>query len=111
VGRHFRGMGLSASRSVRKTDVDILAWARGDCAAMIDSLKTRLSNRPLFVVGHSLGGQIIAMIPNRKLIDGAIIIASGERSLARNASAISDSFANNSREVWGRSFRDGWSNV
>ncbi len=54
---------------------------------MIETLKVRLPDRPLFVVGHSLGGQLIGMIPNRDLIDGVVMVASGSgywRDTAQN---------------------------
>jgi predicted alpha/beta hydrolase len=73
----YRGMGLSAPRSLKDCDATITSWAEEDCAAMIDALKSRLPNRPLFVVGHSLGGQLIGMIPNRRNIDGVVLVASG----------------------------------
>ncbi|HYM36522.1 MAG TPA: alpha/beta fold hydrolase, partial [Steroidobacteraceae bacterium] len=73
----YRGMGMSAPASLRGFNVDVSGWAEIDCVAMIESLKTRLPNRQLFVVGHSLGAQLIGMIPNRNLIDGAVMVASG----------------------------------
>lgn len=73
----YRGMGLSAPRSLKTCDATITSWAEDDCTAMIDTLKSRLPNRPLFVIGHSLGGQLIGMIPNRRNIDGVILVASG----------------------------------
>lgn len=73
----YRGIGQSAPRSLRDARVDISDWAHGDTATMIATLKQRLPNRPLFVVGHSLGAQLVGMIPNRQLIDGVIIVASG----------------------------------
>jgi len=73
----YRGMGLSAPKSLRDARVNIVDWARGDCAIMIDTLKARAPERPLFVVGHSLGGQLVGMIPNRHFIEGVVIVASG----------------------------------
>jgi len=73
----YRGIGQSAPRSLRHTSVDILDWAHGENATMLATLKQRAPDRPLFVVGHSLGGQLVGMIPNRHLIDGVIIVASG----------------------------------
>jgi predicted alpha/beta hydrolase len=73
----YRGMGMSAPSSLRNIDVTVTHWAQYDCASMIEALKTRLPNRPLFVIGHSLGGQLIGMIPNRSAIDGAILAATG----------------------------------
>lgn len=73
----YRGIGLSAPRSLRACDVNILDWAHGETATMLAALKQRSPDRPLFVVGHSLGAQLVGMIPNRQLIDGVVIVASG----------------------------------
>jgi predicted alpha/beta hydrolase len=73
----YRGIGQSAPRSLRACHVDILDWAHGETATMLAALKQRAPDRPLFVVGHSLGAQLVGMIPNRQLIDGVVIVASG----------------------------------
>ena len=78
----YRGTGLSSPRnlrgeSLRQCKVNIGDWAEHDCAAIINLICTRTNNAPLFVVGHSLGGQIIGMIPNRDRLAGAFIVASG----------------------------------
>jgi len=73
----YRGIGLSISGPLSKIDLDILDWAQDDCRAMLDALQQRASDRPLFVIGHSLGAQILGLIPNRHLVDGALLIASG----------------------------------
>jgi predicted alpha/beta hydrolase len=73
----YRGIGLSAPRSLRGFEIDILDWARQDCAAVIDFAKGRVPNGPLYWVGHSLGGQLLGLIPNRHHIDRAITVATG----------------------------------
>ena len=69
----YRGTGLSRTGGLRGFKADILDWARLDCAAMIDALP----QRPLYWIGHSLGGQILAMVPNRNLVTKAITVATG----------------------------------
>lgn len=73
----YRGIGQSAPRSLREARVNILSWAQDETATMLAALKQRTPDRPLFVVGHSLGAQLVGMIPNRHLIDGVVIVASG----------------------------------
>jgi predicted alpha/beta hydrolase len=46
-------------------------------AAMIDALAAQSSGMPLYWVGHSLGGQILALVPNRERIAKAVTIATG----------------------------------
>jgi predicted alpha/beta hydrolase len=73
----YRGVGLSAPSSLRGFEIDIVDWARQDCAAVIDFIKGRLPPAPLYWVGHSLGGQLLGLIPNRHLIDRVLTIATG----------------------------------
>ena len=73
----YRGMGLSAPTTLRSCRVDVGDWAQVDCKAMIESLRARAPACKLFVVGHSLGAQIVGMIPNRQAIDGVVMVASG----------------------------------
>jgi len=69
----YRGTGLSRLRELRGFRADIFDWARLDCAAMIDALP----HRPLYWIGHSLGGQILALVPNHRLVTKAVTVATG----------------------------------
>jgi predicted alpha/beta hydrolase len=69
----YRGTGFSRPRTLRGFKADILDWARLDCAAMIDALP----ERPLYWIGHSLGGQILALTPNQKAVTKAVTVATG----------------------------------
>ncbi len=73
----YRGIGLSAPASLRGFEVDILGWATQDCAAVIELAKAQLPDRPLYWVGHSLGGQLLGLIPNRHKIDRVMTVATG----------------------------------
>jgi len=76
----FRGMGLARPRpqgSLRGFDVDLLGWARVDCAAMVDQVRREAPGQPLTWLGHSLGGQILPFVPNREAVAKMITVASG----------------------------------
>ena len=73
----YRGTGLSRSGTLRGFKADILDWARLDCAAMVDTLSSQAPGRPLYWIGHSLGGQILALVPNCERISKAVTIATG----------------------------------
>jgi predicted alpha/beta hydrolase len=73
----YRGIGLSAPRSLRGFEIDINDWATEDCAAVIDFVKARLPESPLYWLGHSLGGQLLGLIPNRNRIDRVMTVAAG----------------------------------
>ncbi len=73
----YRGIGESAPASLRGFDVDIVGWAKEDCAAVIEYLKARHPHTPLYWIGHSLGGQLLGLIPNRDKIDRVMTVATG----------------------------------
>jgi predicted alpha/beta hydrolase len=73
----YRGIGRSAPDSLRGFEIDIRDWAQQDCVAVIDFVKARAPHLPLYWIGHSLGGQLIGLIPNRERIDRVITIATG----------------------------------
>ncbi len=72
----YRGIGLSAPPSLRGFPVNIFDWAE-DCAAVIEAVKAQLPDAPLHWIGHSLGGQLLGLIPNRARIDRVITVATG----------------------------------
>jgi predicted alpha/beta hydrolase len=69
----YRGTGLSRPGELRGFKADIFDWARLDCAAMIDALP----RQPLYWIGHSLGGQILGLVPNKHRVAKAITVATG----------------------------------
>jgi predicted alpha/beta hydrolase len=73
----YRGTGLSRRGSLSRFDADILDWARLDCAAVLESLSQLAPNRPLYWIGHSLGGQILPFVPNLGLVAKILTIATG----------------------------------
>lgn len=72
----YRGIGLSAPPSLRGFPVNIFDWAE-DCASVIDAVKSQLPDAPLHWIGHSLGGQLLGLIPNRARIDRVVTVATG----------------------------------
>jgi predicted alpha/beta hydrolase len=73
----YRGTGLSRHGGLRGFKADIFDWARLDCAAMVEETSRRANGAPLYWIGHSLGGQILALVPNRERISKAITVATG----------------------------------
>jgi predicted alpha/beta hydrolase len=73
----YRGTGRSRTGPLRGFKADILDWARLDCAAMIEVLGNKNPGVPLYWIGHSLGGQILALVPNRERIAKAVTVATG----------------------------------
>lgn len=84
----YRGMGLSRRGGLRGFQADILDWARLDCAAMLDTLGARYPEQPLFWLGHSLGGQILGLVPNHRRLAGAVTVAAGSGYWRENAAPL-----------------------
>lgn len=85
----YRGMGASRptshARSLRGFEADIVTWAERDAAGALAWLKGRAPDAPLHWIGHSLGGQILGLLPNRGLVDSAVTVASGSGYWRENA--------------------------
>lgn len=73
----YSGTGLSQSNNLRDTSVTISDWANFDCTAMIEAISVKAGEKALYWIGHSLGGQILGMVPNLNPITKVINIASG----------------------------------
>ncbi|HWK74064.1 MAG TPA: alpha/beta fold hydrolase [Povalibacter sp.] len=80
----YRGVGLSAPSSLRGFRMDIFDWAH-DCAAAIDLVGERWPATPLFWLGHSLGGQLLGLIPNRERIHRIMTVAAGNGYWLQNS--------------------------
>lgn len=81
----YRGIGASRRGGLRGFRADIFDWARFDCAAMLDELAARVPDVPLYWIGHSLGGQILAFVPNRERLAKVITVATGSGYWRENA--------------------------
>jgi predicted alpha/beta hydrolase len=84
----YRGFGLSHTGSLRGFEIDIVDWARFDCAAAVEELAMRVPRKPILWIGHSLGGQIIPFVPNRDRIAKFIMIATGSGYWRENPTAL-----------------------
>jgi len=84
----YRGAGASVperyKRSLRGFKADLFTWAERDYNSALRAAKDWHPDVPLLVVGHSLGGQLPGLLPDRDLIDGIITVASGSGYWRRN---------------------------
>jgi predicted alpha/beta hydrolase len=81
----LRGIGASSPKSLRGFEADILTWARLDCAAALALARSLAKGLPLIWIGHSLGGQILAMTPGNESVSAALTVASGVGYWRENA--------------------------
>ncbi len=84
----YRGTGLSRRGSLRGFDADIVDWARLDCTAMVESLSARARDKPLYWIGHSLGGQILPFVPSRDRVAKMVTVATGSGYWRENSAPL-----------------------
>jgi predicted alpha/beta hydrolase len=89
----YRGTGLSRPAALRGFKADIFDWARLDCTAMLEAILTVAPAKPLFWIGHSLGGQILPFVLKGELISKAVIVAAGSGYWRENSAPLR-------RRVW-----------
>ena len=73
----YRGIGHSRRGSLRQLNADVLTWAEQDTGAMVAFVLECCSNRPLLWVGHSLGGQILPLVPGHEHVKAMVTVAAG----------------------------------
>jgi predicted alpha/beta hydrolase len=73
----YRGIGQSRRGAMRAVKADVLTWARQDTGAMVAFLRERCGDRPLLWVGHSLGGQVLALVPGHEHVRAMVTVAAG----------------------------------
>lgn len=80
----YRGMGESRLGPLRSCEADLNTWVRCDFDAMVRHARACDADLPLFVLGHSLGGQTTPLLPSAPQVDGLINIAVGSGALRHN---------------------------
>lgn len=73
----YRGIGQSAPRSLRHYRASIDDWIRYDYEAAIRAARARAGAAPVFVVGHSLGAQLLALLPSAPEVSALVAVAGG----------------------------------
>lgn len=71
----YRGVGESVMDAKAARGVSLEQWACEDLALVIAAAMTANPGIPILVVGHSFGGQVIALPENRHAIFAALLIA------------------------------------
>jgi predicted alpha/beta hydrolase len=75
----LRGQGLSSERARTGADFGYREILELDLPAAAAALRARYPGRPLYIAGHSLGGQLGVFFAayRKELVDGVILIAAG----------------------------------
>jgi hypothetical protein len=70
----YRGIGGSRPATLRGYHPDMADWARQDLATAVAYAAAR---GPVYLAGHSFGGQAIGLLPNPQLLRAAYVVAVG----------------------------------
>ena len=80
----YRGMGESRIGPARACQADISDWITQDFDAVLTHAHGLSQGAPLFVLGHSLGGQIVPLLPSIRSVSAVVNIAVGSGALRHN---------------------------
>jgi len=87
----YRGVGASLPDTphggLRGFKADLSDWTR-DYEAVIDQARAALPGQPLYLVGHSLGGQLPGLLHNQHQVQGLLGIAAGSGYWRNTAPAL-----------------------
>lgn len=72
----YRGIGESAPANLKGFAADLKTWATKDMTDAFDWLSQKHAGEPLFILGHSMGGQLIGLMHNSSLADGILLVGS-----------------------------------
>lgn len=85
----YRGTGASRpAGSLRGFQANIDDWAQLDCAAVIDHVSAAHPGLPICWIGHSVGAQILGMIPNHGRLTAMLSVAAGSGYHRYNATPL-----------------------
>ena len=73
----YRGMGWSLNGSPRDVQADVSVWAEQDLEAMLQQAKSAAPGLPLTFMGHSLGGQLLGVLPGAADVKAALTVTAG----------------------------------
>lgn len=70
----YRGIGGSAPRHLKGFQADLKDWANLDMPSAFGWLQQQHPGEPLFILGHSMGGQLIGLMHNAPRAHGIILV-------------------------------------
>ena len=71
----YRGIGRSLQGDVRHSPARLQDWGALDQAAAIDWLRQRCGVPRVLLLGHSAGGQLMGLLPDREALAGVVAVA------------------------------------
>jgi len=71
----YRGIGDSRPASLRGFDLRARDWPEKDMAGVIDWAREQFTPHRLFAIGHSIGGQVMGLVPNGRHVDAMVTMS------------------------------------
>ena len=72
----FRGVGASRPAQLRGYQASISDWGKKDAPAILDWIKAAYPSLPIYLLAHSMGGQIIGLMSNWHVFEKITVLAS-----------------------------------
>src|SRR5258708_3136242 len=72
----YRGVGRSAPADLRKCPARMRDWAELDASAILDFMEKEFQQKKLLAIGHSFGGQALAVMPGNERLAAALAVGS-----------------------------------
>jgi predicted alpha/beta hydrolase len=73
----YRGMGWSRPEDLASLRADVSDWAEKDLNAMLGEARAMAPQLPLTFMGHSLGGQLLGVLPDNARVSAALTVTAG----------------------------------
>ncbi len=77
----YRGIGDSQSLALSECKATLVTWGRYDLTAALNHLISLSSGRPVFLLGHSAGGQLAGLMQNANALSAIFNVGSSSGSL------------------------------
>ena len=71
----YRGIGGSRPETLAGFEATMRDWGEKDMVAVLDWLTARYPDRPKYLLGHSVGGQLVGLMPNHRKLSGIVMVA------------------------------------
>ena len=72
----YRGIGGSRPERLPALDASLIDWAERDLASVLSWAATELGNGKTDVIGHSVGGQLLGLLPDVSVIRSVVMVGS-----------------------------------
>lgn len=84
----YRGVGASAPENLKGFKASIVDWGQLDIPAVIDWIIKQYPNSKRYMIGHSMGGQIIGLADNINQIDKMVAFVPSYGNWQNNAAKV-----------------------